>query len=690
MAMTGTTSNEDPPEAVGRRRKLLTIARGSMLATRDNTVFFLAFSVANVCSFLFHVIVSRRLPPADYGALGALLGLSVLLLIPIGALQTAITQTIAPRLAAGETRTDIDVRPLLANGVLWALGVFLVFVAATPLLQGFLHLPNTRSAILLATGLIPFVIGVVPKAILLAHLRFVAMAAALVSGALVRLVLAYWFVSRGYGIEGAVAATVLAEVTTTSVALLMLREEFAHRPTASPVKVAAGDSLRAVGAFTGFWALTVVDVLLARHTLARTASGFYTAASTASSSVLFVAGGVSAAVFPRFAAEQPRSVNGRRTLVHALSLVGAIGVLGALGLTLLASPVVRLLFGPNYLPAVSVLGILAMTAALVAVVQLLVHFHIAARSGAALAPWCAVAAAAVAISVQGTSLHRVAVLMLAVSATLTVVMLAVAFRPRPPDRPAPGPASRELWELPAPDHDLTLVVPYFNPGPRFRPNLVRLLEVLDNAQMEAEVIAVDDGCTDGSPATIADLASDRLRLVQLDRNAGKGEALRIGLGRGRGRYLGFIDADGDIEADQVTAFIALMKLYEPDVILGSKRHPMSDVDYPPIRRLYSWGYQRLCRVLFRLDVQDTQTGLKFIRREVLAAVLPRMVEKRFAFDLELMVVARHLGYQKYFEAPVKFSERFGSTVRVRSVWHMLVDTLAIFYRLRILGYYDGA
>ena len=71
-----------------------------------------------------------------------------------------------------------------------------------------------------------------------------------------------------------------------------------------------------------------------------------------------------------------------------------------------------------------------------------------------------------------------------------------------------------------------------------------------------------------------------------------------------------------------------------------------------------------------------------------AAALPRMVEKRFAFDLELFVVARRLGYTRVAELPVRIQERFSSTISPKAVWGMLLDTLGIFYRLRVLHYYD--
>jgi hypothetical protein len=95
----------------------------------------------------------------------------------------------------------------------------------------------------------------------------------------------------------------------------------------------------------------------------------------------------------------------------------------------------------------------------------------------------------------------------------------------------------------------------------------------------------------------------------------------------------------------------------------------------------------LVRLLFNLDVRDTQTGLKLFRRQVLRDTLPLLAIKRFAFDLELLVVAQQLGYRKILEAPISLDYQFESTVNLRSAWMVLWDTAAIFYRLRILRYY---
>jgi len=125
-----------------------------------------------------------------------------------------------------------------------------------------------------------------------------------------------------------------------------------------------------------------------------------------------------------------------------------------------------------------------------------------------------------------------------------------------------------------------------------------------------------------------------------------------------------------------------------DVVVGSKRHPDSVVSYPRFRRLQSWLYQVLIRVLFHLNVRDTQTGLKLFRGDVLRAVIPLLAIKRFAFDLELLVVARKLGFGRIVEAPVQLSYRFATTTNAAAAFHALWDTAAIFYRLHFVHHYD--
>jgi glycosyltransferase involved in cell wall biosynthesis len=236
----------------------------------------------------------------------------------------------------------------------------------------------------------------------------------------------------------------------------------------------------------------------------------------------------------------------------------------------------------------------------------------------------------------------------------------------------------------------SIVVPYYNPGARLRATVEHLVRVLEASGMSFEIITVSDGSTDGSPLTLNGFPPNLVQRVTYATNVGKGHALRTGLEMARGRYLGFIDADGDISPEFLASFVSIMRAEAPDIIIGSKRHPDSSVHWTPLRRLYSWGHQCLIRVLFQVNVKDTQVGVKLVDRRVVEDVLPLLRENRFAFDIELLVLAERLGYRRIVESPVRIEERTGSTISVRRAWRLCVDTLNIFVRLSVHHEYDAA
>jgi glycosyltransferase involved in cell wall biosynthesis len=239
--------------------------------------------------------------------------------------------------------------------------------------------------------------------------------------------------------------------------------------------------------------------------------------------------------------------------------------------------------------------------------------------------------------------------------------------------------------------ELTVVIPFYNPGATvIYDTVATAMAALADAGVNFEILAVSDGSSDGSEDALAPLLSDSVRCLRLPENAGKGRAVREGLQRGRGDYLGFIDGDGDIPPSLLVSFTSLARQVGPALIVGSKRHPKSTITYPRIRWLYSRTYQSLVKLLFGLSVRDTQVGIKLIRRDAALRILPMMSEDRFAFDLELLALARHLGYDDICEAPVRINARNGSTISLKVVLSMISDTMAIFWRLKIRRSYDHA
>jgi glycosyltransferase involved in cell wall biosynthesis len=242
-------------------------------------------------------------------------------------------------------------------------------------------------------------------------------------------------------------------------------------------------------------------------------------------------------------------------------------------------------------------------------------------------------------------------------------------------------------QVETPGVKVSVIVPAYREARHIQENLRRLLVELDAVGRSYEVIVVSDGNTDRTAREAEMVVSPNIKVIEYDRNMGKGYALRCGVSHSSGELVTFIDADMELDPHYIKGFIAVMETFNCDAVVGSKRHPLSNVQYPLARRFQSLLYQLLIRALFNLKVRDTQTGLKLFHREVLVDVVPLLAIKRFAFDLELLVVARRLGYRKIMEAPVDLNYKFESTVDPKAAWRILWDTAAIFYRLRILRYY---
>lgn len=239
----------------------------------------------------------------------------------------------------------------------------------------------------------------------------------------------------------------------------------------------------------------------------------------------------------------------------------------------------------------------------------------------------------------------------------------------------------------------TLIIPVFKQERTIRKNLQLVLTNLDLLNIPYEVIAVIDGRVDRSFEEAAKIKSANIRVVGYKTNHGKGYAVRYGMANSRGDIVGFMDAGGDLSPDGLSMMLEHFRWYNADIIVGSKRHPASKIKYPLGRRVLSWGYQTLVRILFGLSIRDSQVGMKIYRRVVLEDVLPRLLVKKFAFDIEILAVAYHLGYRRIFEAPVDLNFSGFSSITSQSFWSVvfrtLWDTAAVFYRLKILRYYDN-
>lgn len=235
---------------------------------------------------------------------------------------------------------------------------------------------------------------------------------------------------------------------------------------------------------------------------------------------------------------------------------------------------------------------------------------------------------------------------------------------------------------------LSIIIPAYKEEKNIYKTIKAILSAHEPLDYDCEIIVVVDGSPDRTEKEAKRIRSNKVKVFSYTPNQGKGHALKFGTQRASGDIITFTDAGGDFNPRQFDKCVRLMEIFDADFVIGSKRHPASRINYPRKRRMYSWAYHKMIRVLFGLNVTDTQAGLKFLKRKVAREVLPLVLVKQYAFDLEMLVVAHQLGHRRIFEAPVELQfNSVTSSIGYSSIKKMITDTLAIFYRARILKYY---
>ncbi len=226
-------------------------------------------------------------------------------------------------------------------------------------------------------------------------------------------------------------------------------------------------------------------------------------------------------------------------------------------------------------------------------------------------------------------------------------------------------------------------MPAFNEEASIAEAVSRCHDVLSSLGGAFEIIVVNDGSFDETAGVVKSLELDCVFLVSHPVNLGKGASLIEGWRRSSGQLVCFLDGDLDIDCRGIGHFASRLQSRDipVDVVVGSKTHKDSVVNYPLGRRIQSRAFKFIVRRLFGLSVGDTQTGLKMFKRAVLDDCLPNVQTDGFAFDLELLALAQLKNY-RLVEEPVHVDFKFSSTVGPKAAIQVFIDTLRIRFRLR--------
>ena len=234
-----------------------------------------------------------------------------------------------------------------------------------------------------------------------------------------------------------------------------------------------------------------------------------------------------------------------------------------------------------------------------------------------------------------------------------------------------------------PEPFLSVVIPTYNEELRIAETLAKVTEYLAAQNYEWEVVVADDGSTDNTAQLVGQVIVEHpsVRILRL-RHGGKGWAMKNGMLTAEGQYRLLCDADLSVPIQQVERLLPPTGP-DSDIVLGSREAPGAKRYDEPVRRHFMGRlFNLFVRKLAVSGLADSQCGFKCFRGEAAQDLFPRLTIDGFAFDVELLHLARKLG-RSYSEVGVDWYYRSQSKVRpVQDSLTMTVDLLKIRWRHR--------
>ena len=232
---------------------------------------------------------------------------------------------------------------------------------------------------------------------------------------------------------------------------------------------------------------------------------------------------------------------------------------------------------------------------------------------------------------------------------------------------------------------LSVVIPAYNEEERLGRSLPMIAAYLDEQNIDAEILVVDDGSTDGTVAVAERaLQSRRGRVLRNPDNRGKGYSIRHGVSQARGRWILMTDADLSAPIEEHAKLAAVARDMDVDVAIGSRALDESRIEIRqnPVREIMGKTFNKLIRLFTGLPFHDTQCGFKLMDRERTRPVFELMRVDGFAFDVELLFLSVRFGLAVK-EVPVVWRNDPRSQVSiVADPIRMLLDVLRIRWRFR--------
>jgi dolichyl-phosphate beta-glucosyltransferase len=228
--------------------------------------------------------------------------------------------------------------------------------------------------------------------------------------------------------------------------------------------------------------------------------------------------------------------------------------------------------------------------------------------------------------------------------------------------------------------DLSIVIPAYNESRRLGPTLRRVVDYLRQSGTAYEVLVVDDGSTDGTAGVAGAFTAEGVRVLRQEVNRGKGAVIKVGVLASRGREVLLLDADLSTPIEDIEKLRP--RLADAEVVLGSRSVEGSDIltHQPFYREMMGRTFNFIIQVVGVRGLRDTQCGFKLLDGEVARRLFAELQIQRFAYDVELVWLARRHGY-RVVEVGVRWADSPSSKVNpLTDSSRMFWDVMALRWR----------
>jgi dolichyl-phosphate beta-glucosyltransferase len=225
---------------------------------------------------------------------------------------------------------------------------------------------------------------------------------------------------------------------------------------------------------------------------------------------------------------------------------------------------------------------------------------------------------------------------------------------------------------------ISIIIPAYNESARIGPTLARINEYCGASFERFEIIVVNDGSSDDTAAVVSEAGRriPAVRYASYEQNRGKGYAIRFGVAMSKGDLVLISDADLSTPIEEVEKLLVFHDAGY-DIIIGSRAVEGSCVEVKqPFWRIFMGKvFNRIVRFLIMEDFRDTQCGFKLFAGTVARALFSTAVVDRFAYDVEILYLARKAGY-KIREVPIRWINSPDSRVNpLKDSLQMLKDII---------------